>query len=629
MHRTPRPILTLLLAWTPAIVCATGPPSPQHDLQQRWTTLTHHQAAIAACQQILEHAAWRDLPADPLTPYQTAGESCFQMIEQLLGAYGRELYAPHERHAATAVAAAMERQAEPELREAALSFPNSAAAFDAWIALGQLHLQRRQPEHAARAFYQALTAPANRAEVGRSKAAFWLLRAYFDACRWDLADRWLQEGRRRFPHARLPGSGNLFTWSDLPDHWRLQMPAMDDAAPALPWPLADRPDPPRAGEALLTPLLAEPSPALRTHAFTYSDAGLMAYAGASWTAAWTRTSPSSSRPRMLLATTDRVIFATPFRVWACDPRTGQRLWSIGEEPLSAADPATDPEDFARFRRFAAHADTLVLSRDDGVLSVVSSFTGRLRWSSEVGAPAGDIVADGGRIAYPLRQGGRSRCITYPVGNPHEPAVLALPGNAPVARLWVSNDDRILVLAAGMLAAHQRDTGTVAWRYGATEPLAPDRVALAFDGIYASPDGRSLTKLRWSDGWRLWHAPADRPIPAASAEIVVQGRRVFLYQRDGAAVFDADSGTRQYTWSTPPGVEIDRWLPVVNGVVGVSSDPAQQRVTAYRLALADGAWLVSAQSIEGIVDVRAVQACDAGLILDTGNGLVRWPGAGLP
>ena len=621
-------------ALVPVFACAgvTTPPDPDAAARARLTLFDLHVAqgrfstAIDDCQEIVECPAWRDQPADELTPYRTAGETCYERIGRLIDAHGREVYAAHERRAEEAIAVATVTRNPETLREAALSFPNSVAARRAWGALGGLRLQSRQVGPGARAYYQAWSlATGNDPPPASSAPVLGLVRAYFDACRWDLVDAWLDAGRRTLPEARFGGQGTLFGWSDLPACLSATGCGVADARPRLDRPLANEADAILDGEVLLAPTMATPSTALAEHIFTYAAAGVMAYRVDTWTPIWMQRIACGAQPRLLYATTERVIFATPYRVWACATATGQCLWSIGEHPGQVDDPNTDPEDFPRYRQFAGDGETLVMFRDDHSLQWVSASSGRIEWiAKDVALPAGDALVRGSEVVYPTHQADRSCWIARALGSQRPERRFAIDSDAQIARMWFNNDDRILILAGGTLAACEADTGVVAWRYGDTTPLSADTVLLAFDGIYISSDGRSLTKLRWSDGWRLWRSPADRPTLAAGTRIIQNRDSVLLLQRDGAAVFDAATGQRRHTWFAPPDVVLDHWFPLADGAIGFALDPVQDVATAYRLAESFDRWTVNMQSVGAVKNVRAVQVCNGVIVLQCAGQIVRWP-----
>jgi hypothetical protein len=337
------------------------------------------------------------------------------------------------------------------------------------------------------------------------------------------------------------------------------------------------------------------------------------------------------RPRPLLATPDRVVFATRHQVFALEAGTGRRLWSMGENPAGWDAPDADHENFPAYRFHADHGDRLASFRDDGHAECRDVSDGTTRWSRRLEIPPTGSPAFGDEvIAYPARRQGGPICVVLDAATGESRHILPLGRDVQVERIDVGLEGRVIVLAGRTLHAFDAATGRRDWHVNFDQSVSANSVWVAYDGVYVSLDGYQVHKFRLSDGRLIWRSASWIAHGDRNVRIQARGGLVFALSDEMAILLDEIDGGMVFTPSLPLGVGRGPWFVTRRHLMLLEEsapDDSERPVLSLHVfdhqAVAATTGKVTRKILGEFEDLKNVMVCDDAVVIQDGRRVVGW------
>ncbi len=576
--------------------------------------------AVDLYQGLLSDAAVRTLPAEAgdVQPNATVGDVAAARIAELIAARGRDVYRRQDEAATARVKEAQARGDVPILRDLCAMFPNSTAAGQGRVAIGDLLRRRRRFIEAARTYQRAYVEQKS-SGTGLSPGDLLarIVECYSAAGRSDTAAQWvaLADARLNESQARLVKSA-----ASSPASLCTELPAFS-------LPLSKRYERPLAQGDLLLGLPATTAPTSnRSLYFIYGADGLTAFHAATNEPAWKQPARCRTKPEILSVDTQRVVVATLYEICALDVRSGDRMWTVGTYPEAADSPNADHEDFAHWRYHVVDCRNVVGFRDSGEVVSIDIATGEQAWSRKLAtAPSGPPAIGDGYVAFPAPADEGGRCVVLDRQSGESLGAFQL--DVPIERVFVRTDDIVMAVTSRGLYAYSPPERRMVWTHVESQPVQTYSVIVGLDGIYVSPDGRRVAKLRLFDGRPIWisEPTADRSVGAMRLELADD--ELLAVRPDGCTVLNATTGEfvqQKELHETP---YFDEWFVARHRTVGLRGQNRDlqmpRRLYVYgRGPSGDG----DAETRDlGFFDhLEQAVLCDGAFVLQEGRTIVSWP-----
>lgn len=445
---------------------------------------------------------------------------------------GREVYKEPDRRALELLEQGRRDQDPRLLLDVARLHPAAEVVPEALLSLGALYEAEDRPAEAV-AVYKRLLASAAPDGQTRARALWRMARA--DEARGYLVsarDAYLRL-RSQYPKARIDGEDEPASAADLASAALERSPLADLAAdlprPPTPSPLArgwtwrgdEGPDAARPLAALGTPPAVDLSRALLV-----DNTDLLALDPRTGAPLWTAELGERAIWAGYLA--DKLVAATPRRVSALDPKTGEVRWRFGRdddpEPKRRPDPFArgDPPADASKRSLAAPlsgfqvvGDRLFLLRGDGELVAIDGADGIVHWS------------------YNVRDG------------------------AIDPKVWIG-PDRLILRTEGPseLVVLETETGLPVSRLGLAEGEGLERTPVPLDADHAIvvTDRRGVKNFDMARGRFVWEYRESQEMPVNGAPRPLVEAERLLVVHDGRTLLRLDPATGSKQWSAVLGTE---------------------------------------------------------------------------
>jgi len=583
--------------------------------------------AMELYHQILRDRSLRDLPAKRRRTGRTKASNMAQAnIAALIQAHGQDLYEPFEARARALVESGTAAGDEATLRRVVDIYPNSRAAAEALIAVGKLAAEEEQWLDAARLWsraYQRYPKREDRPELMRRIAD-----AYEQAGRLDHAYRWLTKAAREYPQARTELNGKMVLLAIYRDRLSEARSLVEPERPRLSLPLDHQFERTFGSPVrLLEPRFADDPRQRWSAAFVYVDGAIRALEPATSADLWDEPFDVRSRPELLLATHETVLFATAYEVFALDARRGRRLWKFGGYPPDFDQQDADWEDGRILRLHALHGTRLVSVRDDGEVSCLDISSGRTLWkrSYEVTPGATLAVFDDDVVYAALREGrARVHFVDGATGAPRtvvETEIDELP-----ERLVLTIDGQLIVLTPRTLAAFDLETHQRRWLVRLRGQLRPSSVLVDLDAAYFCQDGRRLQKIGLDAGQVVWET--DELTTRPDSEPVTRREGGYLIVTTARSVSAIDPIDGMTLWQ---GVHAEKpnfvaTLLTASYVVAVdrSENVPDGKTVAYFYDHRNASGVIppgGAPNLGAMEDVRTVAVYDRSLLIQMGSSIL--------
>lgn len=447
-------------------------------------------------------------------------------LAEIVHERGREVYKDYDRRALELLERGRREQDPRLLLDVARLHPVAEIVPEALLTLGALYEAEDRFAEAA-AVYKRLLTMAAADDQARARALWRLARAY-EARGYLVSarDAYLRL-QSRHPKARIEGEGETASAADLASAALARSPLADLAAdlprPPTPSPLArgwtwrgaEGPDAARPLVALGTPPAVDLS-----RAFLVDNAGLTALNPKTGAPLWTAELGERAVWAGYLA--DKLVAATPRRVLALDPKTGEGRWRFGRDgdpkpkrgpdPFARGDPPTGASESlgATLAGFQIVGDRLFLLKGDDELIAIDGADGIVHWSYSVRDGAIDPKVWIGPDRLVLRTEGPSELVVLETETGLPVSRLALAEGEGLERTPVplDADHAIVVTDRRGVKNFDMTRGRIVWEYRESQEMpvngAP-RPLVEADRLLIVHDGRTLIRLDPATGSKKWSA----------------------------------------------------------------------------------------------------------------------------
>jgi outer membrane protein assembly factor BamB len=537
-----------------------------------------------------------------------AGAVAERWIDAVMCRLGREHYDVIEREANARLVQATGKADGSALREVALAYPNSRAAFHAWRSLARLARASNDRATAVSAYRRALS----RRVAERPETICEFVDYLLAEKRTTWAHQWLQRGAREYPALTFERHGATYTFDSY-----LSRQSRDSAAAAQGRPVCLAPPVDHFGRvfpdrvAALEPQCPTSASSPWDQVLVYSGELLEARSAATGRAVWPQGFACEAEPLWLGATRGLLIFATPYELFALTRTSGRPAWTFGEPP--PADPLHEPEASPRWSAWTMDEDRVYLASDRGEIVCVGANTGELFWRQRGAAPFGNQLASNGRLICHLTWRQRRTVLEIRDARTGQ-TVHSIASDASRNRiaLHVTPDDRLVDVTPRGVQCFDLATGKSLWRVVTDRHISAGAVAIDDDGVYVTDDGMRVTKIRVDDGAAAW---SSAPLVDSSTSGVwgdLAGGTFVIAHEDRLTALDSEDGATVWTVRRPGCLEVQAPRLGADAVVTITRTPGKaESSTAIDMAVTESA----------AYEVRAFRLDDGSPIpLDDGDAL---------
>lgn len=583
--------------------------------------------AMELFHQILRDRSLRELKTDRRKDGGiTASAMAQSKIAALIQDHGPELYAPFEARAKALVESGTTAGDAATLKRVVDIYPNSQAAADALIGLGDLAHKNGHPMDAARLWsraYQRYGHRADRPELMRRIAD-----AYEKAVRADLAYRWLTKAAREYPQAETSFHGKKVSLATYRDRLTDVRESVEPRRPRLTLPLDQAfersfSEPIR----LLEPRFLEDPRGRWTRAFVYGDHQIRALDPTSAADLWPKPLDVRSRPELLLAMDDAALFATAYEIFSVDAKTGKRGWTVGAYPPDFDEAHADWEDDQVLRHHALHANTLVSVRDGGEVSCVDISSGAVRWSRTYKSTPGPTLAVfDDVVVYAALSDGRLRIHLIDATTGDLRSIVDTEIEEVPERVFVTIDGQLIVVTPRTLAAFDADSQQRRWQVRLSGQLRPASVLMDLDALYFCQDGRRLQKVSLDDGRVIWETDELTARPDSEPVTRREGPYLIITTARSVTAVDPINGMTLWQGTHAEQPNFVATLITESYVIAVdrSDDVPNGKTIAYFYDHRNASGLIppgGAPDLGTMEDVRTILAFDRSLMIQAGSSLL--------
>lgn len=547
-------------------------------------------------------------------------------IDAVLAAHDRVLYAPYEDEAASLVANGRAARDASELRRAVDIFPNSDAAPQAMIALGELAMVDGRAGDAARTWSQAYHRYSDRVDPPLLMCR--IADAYEKDGRLQVAYRWLTKAAREHPQYTLDVDGTTITlarYRDRLDHVREQV---EPSRAKLRLPLDEQFERAFSDAIRLMDARFPNDPRHRRGVcFLHTGGGILAVNPTTGRDHWSKPCTVRAKPDLLLSTEDRAIFATGYQIFAVAAPTGDRLWSVGDYPADFDADNVDWEDGRIIRHRALHGRFLVVVRDDGEVLSLDVENGRRLWSGNFDPkPNRTLRVFDDFIAYGLLHNGRTTVylldpLTGDLRHTVETELEETPEH-----VAITLDGQLVIVTARAVSAIDMETHQRRWSVTFRGQIRSASLLLDLDAVYVSPDGNKLQKLALSDGRILWESDTVGAIGGSDPTVVREGAFLIVSTNRSVQAVDPLTGLTLWTGAIADRPELIARFVTDRYVVAVDHprDQPDGKTVAYFYDHRNASGVIptgGAPNLGVLEDIRGVAVFDRSLVIQSGLSLM--------
>lgn len=588
-------------------------------------------AAVELYQQMIADRSLFSAPAAPDdADLETAGTMSRREIDNLIDLHGRRVYERFEARARQWLEAGTRRADLTLLERTVATYPNAGAAPPALIEIGKILREQGQPLEGVRRLFAAYTRYADRIDAPRVMRL--IADCYTDAGRPESAWCWLTKAARQYPTARVEVDGRRVSFAEYRDRLGDIRDRVEPSKPAMHTPLEqtlvhtfDSPC------HLLDPVYGKhPRTAWDTY-YVYSGAALHRFDVAGKTATWESPAPCRMKPRLLLTTAKRAVFATRHQVFAVDPSNGRRVWEYGKYPADLMSELTDHEMFANFRLHGVGRDHLVSFQDSGLAACIELAGGKVIWeqTSELRA-RGPVVVSDLWVAYTASRDGVDVYCTLDLNTGETLSEIQPPDDARAERMFAPLEN-LLVVTARSIRSFDPYTAELAWEMESERHILVESVRVDLDGVFYSDDGRHVVKLGLEHGRPMWRS--DR-LPfrfTDGVSVSLNQDQVIVSTEKGIDSLHAFDGRILWEGTIPPEALLGRRFVTDSYVVAVDTRLGSAGIpqTAYFLdhRHADGQIATQGGVLElGVFEnVKLITVRDNAILLATERAIHEWSG----
>ena len=616
---------------------AQCPPDLEGEIAYRERLAQSHvqagnpEAAVELYQQMI---ADRSLHSAPTVPggaaRETAGAMGRRQIDQLIGLYGRKVYARFESQARRWLDAGVREADLGFLGRVVQTYPNAEAAPLALIEMGRILRKNGQPLEAIRRLSAAYSRYGDRIDAPHVMRL--IADCYADAGRPESAWCWLTKAARRYPTALIKIDGRRVSF----DEYRARLGDIRDrvepSRPVMELPLErtfvrtfDSPC------HLLDPFYGTHPRTTWDAYYVYGDARIHRFGAADNRPHWETPAPCRMKPELLLAAEDRAVFATRHQVFALDPRDGRRVWEYGKYPADLAGELTDHEMFASFRLHAVGRDRMVSFQDSGLMVCIDLASGDVVWETTSALRAtGPVVMSDLWMAYAAAQDGADVYCVLDLDTSETLNVIDAHDDRRAKRMFASLES-LLVVTAQSVRAYDPYTAELAWEVDRGRHIIAETVRVDLDGVYFSDDGRHVTKIGLEAGRSVWRS--DRlpfRFPDGMA-VTLDRERLIVSTERGIDALDAFDGRLLWEGTVPADALLSGRFVTNSYVVaidtGIREAGAPYRAFFLDHRLADGRIAAEGGVLElgAFENVKRITVRDNAILLATERAVHGWCG----
>ncbi|MCH8252264.1 MAG: PQQ-binding-like beta-propeller repeat protein [Planctomycetes bacterium] len=586
--------------------------------------------SLSLYNQVLRDRALRATPlTGDATSFETAGRRAEREIARLIEQHGAGIYARFDDEAQRWLESATAADDADLLERVVETFPNSSAAPDALVALGETLARSGHPEKAAHRFaaaYQRYPKAVDRPRLLRRIAD-----AYERAGKLVHAYRWLTKAARAYPDTQIQVDGTAMSFVDYRARLADVGIAAEPARPSIELPIDHHRSREFDDEVRLLEPRFDAHPRADWSAFYVLDGGaIRAFSSTTSDERWPRPVPLRGAVNLLIATNRVVVFATDHEIIGVDPGSGERIWSEGELPSAVDEANADWEGPSPYRRHAVSDGRLVSVRDDGRMSCLTMADGEAVWpETRHPVPAGPVAVDDRMIAYHRVRDGRAIICLVDAVTGRWVGEIAAHGNRPIQALFTSLDGQIIVATSLSIAAYDAELLKERWHVALGGHLRDASLVMDIDALYLSRDGRSVQKHNLEDGREVWRSDRIGQRADDALTVDLQGGYIIVSSRSTVVALDPITGLTLWEGTTPeqPHFPIrlvtDRYVAAIHNPH--RGDLEDSAAIFYDWRGASG--LVprngGALPLGRLIDVRGVLAVDGALVIQAGSVIHHW------
>lgn len=433
-------------------------------------------------------------------PRQPAGFVAMLCIDRLRHESGAEVYDSLEQRARDRLARAEQSSDAADLLEAADSFPNSAAAATALRVFARRAARQGDWNEAV----DALRRSARRAEASERPGLYAeLCDALREAGQAREAAQWLARGARRFPAARFEHRGATHTFGSMMQAVFPKGPPREPAHNIVAVEAGAMYQRVFEGHAaILEPVFPRLPETAWPGAALYTDGRIEFMNAAAGRMAWPDPPVVPVQPTLLGMDRERLIFATPQRLFAVAVSTGKVEWNLGED--ARPDPRSDPEETASFSMHALTPTRLFSADDYGELVAIDLADGGVRWRAAVRLPVGGQLAANETYVCHTSWQEKSQAITVLEAASGRPVATLRPGDEwPIQSVQFTPRGTLLAVTSNVITCYDLPSGAAAWTLTSDARFLLGTLQVDHEGLMISHDGGRITKYDLRDGLPIW------------------------------------------------------------------------------------------------------------------------------
>jgi len=620
------------------VLAARFAPDPAGNLKFRLRCGSHFERfdkpeqALALYQQVLRDRSLRTLTPEAATRRAALTQPVAAAVAQtriaaLMEKHGPAVYAPYDAESRRWLDAGRAARDVDQLTRVMETFPNSSAAGESMVAVGEIARDDGKFAEAAqilaRAFHRYGTT------LDRPRVIAQIADAYGRAERPAAAYRWATKGVREFGETLVERNGQWMTFRELRTALTPSESAWEATRPRLAPPLNEvKPSSLPEGAVILAPEFGDQPGADWSRCYVSGSDGIHAYAAATAHSLWELPAPVRGTPELLVARADYAVFATRFEIFALDAATGTRRWTHGSIPADDADPQRDWEGVGALQNHAVQDDQLVSVRDNKRMSSISLATGAEMWTRDIKMlPAGRLrLADPWIIYHAMLDGPTALCqVNAATGD--WVGMTVTDETRPIEDLYVALDGQVIFVTSQSIASYDVDAGVRRWRVNFEGQLRQSSLRLDVDAVYFTQDGDTVRKIALHDGALTWESPSVMEEGGDDITIERHGKLLVVSSQSSISALDELTGAMLWKGTTPAEVRFVRRF--VNqqyaSCMHLGSDGAESAVYFYDLREFSGVIPEKGGILPlGIVEnFRGLVVFDGGMVMQEVGGLRWW------
>lgn len=592
--------------------------------------------AVDLYQQLLSDRSLREALIGSDGSEVTFGAIAAQQIEELIHRHGRGVYRRYDAESANWLGAARESGDIGLLDRIESTRPAAEVLPQAMMLKAELLRKAGEPLAAARTLRSIYRSHLEQLDV---PDVLWkITECYAAAGAPEFAWAWANKAAREYPSARVDFEGRKRSFGEIRERFEAARAKTEPRRPQLDSPLTKRYERRFDQSIVVLESVLDAAPdTVWQMIFLFSGGRVRALDARTGDPLWDHEPEFGLQPDLLIATKNRVVLSTPYRIVGLEATTGRMVWTVGQTPGELADPGADPEHIPKFHSHAYHEGRLFSVWDDGSSSCVRVDDDRVVWRRDEGPrPMSSPVLDDKWVVY--RGKGVSGTAAYCALDAASGRLLRAvdPGSsARVLAMHLTQDEKLIVVQTQSVAAYDLPSGRLDWRVPQDQTIVSSTVRFDGEGVFFSADAAHVVKISQRDGSTMWESDPVAVSGLHRARSELDGGLYLILTDRKITTIDTMDGRIVHQWSPSSETEFRGHFVGRPNVVSLASKATESgrlylaslfghRETPVSAASDTQPELVTLGKFDNALKMTVR---DSALILYSDRTLIGWTGGG--